>query len=48
MASRGLRVLAVAQRSLPGPPGATFRLEDVEAGLTLLGLMGLHDPPGPR
>lgn len=45
MAARGLRVLAVAQRSLPGPPGAAFKLEDVEAGLTLLGLMGLHDPP---
>jgi magnesium-transporting ATPase (P-type) len=45
MAARGLRVLAVAQRSLPGPPGATFRLEDAEAGLTLMGLMGLHDPP---
>ena len=45
MAAHGLRVLAVAQRSLPGPPGATFKLEDVEAGLTLLGLMGLHDPP---
>lgn len=45
MAARGLRVLAVAQRSLPGPPGAAFKLEDVEAGLTLMGLMGLHDPP---
>jgi calcium-translocating P-type ATPase len=45
MASRGLRVLAVAERSLPGPPGASFRLEEVESGLTLLGLIGLHDPP---
>ncbi|QDW28557.1 cation-transporting P-type ATPase [Arthrobacter sp. KBS0702] len=45
MASRGLRVLAVAQRSLPGLPGARVKPEDVETGLTLLGLIGLHDPP---
>lgn len=45
MASHGLRVLAVAERSLPGRPGASFRLEEVERGLTLLGLIGLHDPP---
>ncbi|KIS29117.1 haloacid dehalogenase [Arthrobacter sp. SPG23] len=45
MASHGLRVLAVAERSLPGLPGASFRLEEVERGLTLLGLIGLHDPP---
>ncbi len=45
MASHGLRVLAVAQRSLPGLPGARFRLEEAETGLTLLGLIGLHDPP---
>ena len=45
MASHGLRVLAVAERSLPGLPGASFRLEEVESGLTLLGLIGLHDPP---
>ncbi|AXJ09648.1 cation-transporting P-type ATPase [Arthrobacter sp. PM3] len=45
MASHGLRVLAVARRSLPGPPGTAFKLEEAETGLTLLGLMGLHDPP---
>ena len=45
MASHGLRVLAVAQRSLPGLPGANFELEEAELGLTLLGLIGLHDPP---
>ena len=45
MASHGLRVLAVAQRSLPGLPGARFKPEEVETGLTLLGLIGLHDPP---
>jgi calcium-translocating P-type ATPase len=45
MASHGLRVLAVAERALPGPPGAGFKLEEVESELTLLGLIGLHDPP---
>ncbi|MET4134960.1 calcium-translocating P-type ATPase [Pseudarthrobacter sp. PvP090] len=45
MASHGLRVLAVAERTLPGPPGASFKLEDAESELTLLGLIGLHDPP---
>ncbi|MFF1385064.1 cation-translocating P-type ATPase [Arthrobacter sp. NPDC058288] len=45
MASHGLRVLAVAERSLPGLPGASFKLEAVEQDLTLLGLIGLHDPP---
>ncbi|WP_346927801.1 cation-transporting P-type ATPase [uncultured Arthrobacter sp.] len=45
MASHGLRVLAVAQRSLPAPPGPGARPEDIESGLTLLGLIGLHDPP---
>ncbi len=48
MASHGLRVLAVAERSLPGLPGARVKLEEVEAGLTLLGLIGLHDPPRPE
>ncbi|QDY89487.1 cation-transporting P-type ATPase [Arthrobacter sp. UKPF54-2] len=45
MASRGLRVLAVAQRSLPGPPDAHSKPDELETGLTLLGLIGLHDPP---
>ena len=45
MASHGLRVLAVAQRTLPAPPGPGARVEDIESGLTLLGLIGLHDPP---
>ncbi|HET9348751.1 MAG TPA: cation-transporting P-type ATPase, partial [Arthrobacter sp.] len=45
MASHGLRVLAVAERALPGPPGAGFKLEEVESELTLLGRIGLHDPP---
>ncbi|KUM38333.1 cation-translocating P-type ATPase [Arthrobacter sp. EPSL27] len=45
MASHGLRVLAVAQRRLPAPPEPGARLEDLESGLILLGLIGLHDPP---
>lgn len=45
MASHGLRVLAVAQRSLPGPVRDGTTADEVESGLTLLGLIGLHDPP---
>lgn len=44
MATDGLRVLAVAQRLLP--PGAD--LQDWEEELTLLGLVGLEDPPRPE
>ncbi|MGO4587494.1 cation-translocating P-type ATPase [Paenarthrobacter sp. 2TAF44] len=47
MASRGLRVIAVARRELPGM--ATDWLhrsaEDAEQNLQILGLIGLHDPP---
>lgn len=49
MAARGLRVIAVARRTLEGtadgwglPPA-----EDLERGMELLGLIGLHDPPRP-
>lgn len=42
MAARGLRVLAVATRTLP--PGTT-ELDPYESDLTLLGLVGLIDPP---
>ncbi|WP_445155514.1 cation-translocating P-type ATPase [Arthrobacter sp. Hor0625] len=45
MASRGLRVLAVAERQLPGPVPDGAAAETLETGLTLLGLIGLHDPP---
>jgi magnesium-transporting ATPase (P-type) len=50
MASRGLRVIAVAERRLPGPPSAwaTSRAEELESELELLGLIGLHDPPRPE
>lgn len=49
MASRGLRVMAVAVRELPGPDQDWLgRLpEEVEVDLTLLGLIALHDPPRP-
>ncbi|GAA1116767.1 cation-transporting P-type ATPase [Arthrobacter flavus] len=49
MASRGLRVIAVARRDLPGP--RSFWLdqpaENLERELVVLGLIGLHDPPRP-
>ncbi|WP_043443573.1 cation-translocating P-type ATPase [Arthrobacter sp. L77] len=49
MAGRGLRVLAVAERALPGTPGPDGIWPEepaaFERGLTLLGLVGLHDPP---
>ena len=48
MAARGLRVLAVAQRSLPAVPAAGVTPQEVETGLALLGLIGLHDPPRPE
>ncbi|WP_434994726.1 cation-translocating P-type ATPase [Arthrobacter sp. Ld5] len=52
MAGRGLRVLAVAERVLPARPGTPGPgvpwpedPGDLERDLTLLGLVGLHDPP---
>ncbi|AUZ34958.1 haloacid dehalogenase [Arthrobacter sp. PGP41] len=49
MASRGLRVIAVARRRLEGAPARWESLpaEEIEDGLELLGLIGLHDPPRP-
>jgi magnesium-transporting ATPase (P-type) len=49
MAQRGLRVLAVASRRLEyeqrsGP----WRVEELEDHLTLLGLIGMEDPPRPE
>ena len=45
LADNGLRVLALASRA-PGPDcGPELKLADVETGLTLLGLVGLIDPP---
>lgn len=45
MASRGLRVLAVAERRLPGPAPDGATADELEQDLELLGLIGLHDPP---
>jgi Ca2+-transporting ATPase len=47
MAAEGLRVLAVASRRWEGLP-AGDDVDDVEDGLTLLGLVGLIDPPRPE
>ena len=49
-ASRGLRVLAVATRSVDPnlQAGDGWRVEDVERELTLLGLIAMEDPPRPE
>lgn len=47
MAAQGLRVLALARRAhamLPGPG----EIESVESGMSLIGLIGLIDPPRPE
>lgn len=48
MAEQGMRVLAIARRRWPEPAGADPRqldAEELESALTLLGLVGLTDPP---
>ncbi|RRR85885.1 cation-transporting P-type ATPase [Streptomyces sp. RP5T] len=45
LASQGLRVLAVARRELDSPRPAQ---DEAESGLTLLGLVGMLDPPRPE
>ena len=46
LAGQGLRVIAAARRVLNNyPPGSEIPREEVESGLTLLGLAGLYDPP---
>ncbi|MDD5333024.1 MAG: cation-translocating P-type ATPase [Rhodoferax sp.] len=47
LAVRGLRVLALARRSHAALP-ATGEAEAVESGLSLIGLLGLIDPPRPE
>ncbi len=44
-AARGLRVLAVAVRTLASDSPAPLARENIEAGLTLLGLVAMVDPP---
>jgi P-type Ca2+ transporter type 2C len=49
MARRGLRVLAIASRRVSGyQPNEELKAEDVERNLTLLGLIGMEDPPRPE
>jgi len=51
LAQEALRVLAVAESSLgafPGVPGASLDAANIEQELTLLGLVGLQDPPRPE
>ncbi|MFI7296590.1 cation-translocating P-type ATPase [Streptomyces sp. NPDC050121] len=45
LASQGLRVLAVARREVDGPRPVR---DEAESGLTLLGLVGMLDPPRPE
>lgn len=47
MATRGLRVLAVAQRRISQDP-ATLSADEVEASFEFVGLVGLMDPPRPE
>lgn len=47
MAAAGQRVLAIAMKSVPGHR-ADLSFDDVEGGLTLLGLTGMIDPPRPE
>ncbi|MFN3473201.1 MAG: HAD-IC family P-type ATPase [Blastomonas sp.] len=47
LATAGQRVIAVAQRVMPTGTDA-ISIDDVAGGLTLLGLIGLIDPPRPE
>ncbi len=47
LAARGQRVLAVAEKRLPTPPGV-LAADTATSGLTLLGLLGIMDPPRPE
>jgi len=43
LAAQGMRVLAVGQKQVPGAEGLSPT--EATSGLTILGLIGLHDPP---
>lgn len=47
LADQGLRVLAIARRTVESPPNdwTNFPRDQVEQDLTLVGLAGLYDPP---
>lgn len=47
MANDGLRVLALGFREIPGP-GSRIDLDTVEKDLSVVGLVGLIDPPRPE
>ncbi|TDE29082.1 HAD family hydrolase [Actinomadura sp. 6K520] len=47
LAGQGLRVLAVAERPVPDPAAIRGELADHVADLTLLGFIGIADPPRP-
>jgi magnesium-transporting ATPase (P-type) len=47
MATRGLRVIAVARRPI-GSIDSSVRAEAIEQDLELLGLLGIEDPPRPE
>ena len=47
-AQRGLRVLAVARRTLPAGSAVPARREDAERDLCLTGLVAMLDPPRPQ
>jgi calcium-translocating P-type ATPase len=47
MASRGLRVIGVAQRHI-GECSLASSADEIEQGLELLGLVGIEDPPRPE
>ncbi|MCC7541382.1 MAG: cation-transporting P-type ATPase [Deltaproteobacteria bacterium] len=47
MAARGLRVIAVASRTLDRAASGRESAREIERGLELVGLLGLEDPPRP-
>jgi P-type Ca2+ transporter type 2C len=48
LAAQGLRVLAIAQRTQDTPPDGSAKADSIERDLSLLGLIGLIDPPRPE